>query len=375
MNLGLISMKILHRHILSTHFLFLCMTLIVFTFILLSGSLFKELESLPGNQIVNSGTMIHLFILLMPYILSLSMPMALLAATLMVMGRISADNELTACRACGISFLEVIFPILAIAAILCFFCLYVNCSLAPKARYVFKETIRNTLMDIAIKRPIILLEEGKPTRISEEIVLFIGKKDIKQNTLQDVRVVLKENNKVTQTIFAKTGVISSDINNLKIKILLLNGRIDPEDFRNYGSTFNEHPFDWPISEWLGEQLIKKTSLEDYTFSELWRRRKELKFSVENSDSIILEMNKRVSLSLACVAFVLVGLPLGVQVQRRESSIGLLVSLILTFSYYFMTLFAQGFGSKPHLHPELIIWIPNLIFATTGLYLLLKQNRM
>jgi lipopolysaccharide export system permease protein len=72
---------------------------------------------------------------------------------------------------------------------------------------------------------------------------------------------------------------------------------------------------------------------------------------------------------------MIAIPLGVQVQRRETSIGILVSLILAVLWYFLIVFAQGLKDKPQYYPELILWVPNLLFQLIGGVLLWRQNQV
>ncbi len=371
--------KILHRHILASHLLSLGLTLVVFTFVLLLGNIFKELVDLMANRSVSILTMGHFFVLLLPYILSFSMPMALMAATLLVVGRVSADNELTACRACGVSFFEVALPLFGVAAVLSFVSLYVNCSVAPRTKYLFNRA----LIDIALKQPIALLEQGQWIKDFPGMRLYIGERDIRSNTLRDVRVIMMENHEVTQDIHAQRGAVSIDPQQLILKITLYNARIDqrspdePESIqkRKWGMTVAEYPLALDMTHLINQRRAVK-DIHHYSSVELWKQMRELKSQgAGHPTPHLVELHKRFALSFACIAFVLVALPLGIQTQRREASIGILMSLVLAVFYYFLILFAESFKKSPHLCPEFIVWIPNLIFEGVGLFLLWRQSRI
>ncbi len=371
-------MKILHRYILSSFLLNLAMTLVVFTFVLLLGNIFKDIVALLINRSVGMMTVARFFLLLLPYVLSFSMPMALLAATLLVMGRISADHELTACRACGVSLFEVILPILGMAAVLSFVSLYVNHSLAPRTKYLFNQAF----IDIALKQPIALLEEGQYLRDFDGMVIFIGKRDVHQQTLKDVRVMMMDAGEMTQEIYARRGVVSSDPKLLKLKIVLYDARIDQRDpanpnnleKRKWNMTVAEYPIELDMTKLVDQRRAVK-EVHHYPSGELWKQALELKKSGIHPTPLLVELQKRMVLSMACIAFALVALPLGIQVQRRETSIGVLISLVLAVCYYFLILFAESFKKTPHFYPEVMIWFPNLFFEIVGLYLLWRQSRI
>lgn len=369
-------MRILHRHILVSHLLSLGLTLLVFTFVLLLGNT-RDILSLAANPQVGFPVLAHFLVLLLPYLLSFSMPMALMAATLLVMGRLSADNELIACRACGVSLFEAVLPLFGTAAVLSFVALYVNCSLAPRSKYLFNQA----LIDLALKQPIALLEEGQPIRDFPGMVLFIGKRDMASQTLMDVRVMMMENNEVTQDIHAQRGIVSTDPKQLLLKITLFNARIDQRDplepdniqKRKWAMTVAEYPLELDVTKLVDERRAVKET-HHYGSLDLWEQARELKGLGIHPTPMLVELHKRIALALACLAFVLIALPLGIQVQRRETSIGILISLVLAVFYYFLILFAESFKKSPHLYPEFIIWIPNLIFQVVGLYLLWRQNK-
>lgn len=373
-----LTVKTLHRYILESLLVSVVGTLAVFTAVLLLGNIFKDVVELLANQSVSIWTIAHFFILLLPYVFSLSLPLALLAATLLVMGRLSADHELTAARASGISFFELIVPFLGTAAVLTVISFYINSFLAPATKYEFNQAFIN----IALKRPIALLEEGQYIKDFPDLVIFIGKRDIRKNELYNVRVTTLSNNEMTQEVYAEKGKINIDSKQLKLSIILYNAHInrrDPQDPTNIGKrrwdiTVAEYPVDLDMTKMIDQRRAVKDD-KHYTSWELWIQALELKREGILATPKFVEIHKRAALSMACLSFVLIGLPLGIQVQRRETSIGILISLVLAVIYYFLILCGEGFNRYPNVFPEFVVWIPNLIFQTIGLSLLWKQSRI
>ncbi len=88
-------------------------------------------------------------------------------------------------------------------------------------------------------------------------------------------------------------------------------------------------------------------------------------------ALLVEINTRMGLSFACMAFLLLGSALGIKIHRKESSIGIAVTLLLVFIFYFFIILADSLVAKPELKPHLIVWVPVVVSIVLGLLLLKK----
>ena len=87
-----------------------------------------------------------------------------------------------------------------------------------------------------------------------------------------------------------------------------------------------------------------------------------------------EINKRFSFPFACVAFAIIGVPLGVTAHRRETSVGFAMGLIVAVAYFLFVIIADTLRGNPKVHPELLIWIPNVLFIILGVLLFRRLAR-
>jgi lipopolysaccharide export system permease protein len=95
---------------------------------------------------------------------------------------------------------------------------------------------------------------------------------------------------------------------------------------------------------------------------------------ELASPYLTELQARISFSIAAFTFIVVGLPLAIQTQRRETSWGVVLALVIVGLYYFLGAIGRGLKDYAALYPELIIWTPNILFQAVGFWLFYRANR-
>ncbi len=206
-------MNTLHKYLLRQVLASLLLGMVVFTFVLLIGDGLKEiLPLLIGGQ-VRPGVVLEAIGLLIPFFWVYALPMGLLTATLLVFGRFSADQELTAARASGISLLSLVTPVLLLSLFCCGLSAWINLDLGPRSRVAFKELTVRERADLARLQ----LPERQFIRDIPGYIVYVDKNH--GGDLQGVMVfVLQNGTNVTTTIRAPQGRYKVDAQNKKLDL-------------------------------------------------------------------------------------------------------------------------------------------------------------
>jgi lipopolysaccharide export system permease protein len=389
------QMRTLHLYLTRQMLATLGMTVFVFTLVLLLGNVIKEVLHLVVNRQATIGLALRAIALLVPYVLAFSLPIGMLTAALLVFGRFSADQELTAARASGISLISLITPVLLLSVAVSGLCAWLNCDIAPASRMAYKELLYRA----GVSRPADLLQSNESTPFGDHII-FVGKVHADGTNLDTVIVSqYDKNGQLEELIKGASGTIIPDLAHHQITLNLHN----EYGMHHYSDGWKPLPDSgeatFPIKVEAQAQKAVPLPISDMTFRQLQERCDEIERSMDEPPAkgkdkaepsetqrelsqmtsdmmtpVLVYLNRAASFSFACIGFTLVGIPLGIRGHRRETSVGVATALVLMLIYYSFVVLGQAWADHVERAPYLIVWLPNFIFQAVGAVLLWRANR-
>lgn len=380
-------MKTLHKYLIREILVALLMTVAVFTFVVLLFNVLHEILPLLVRGQVSLWLVLKAVGLLIPFACVYALPMGFITAALLVFGRFSADQELTAARASGISLFSLISPVLLLSLFCCGVSAWFNMDLGPRSRVAYINLRQQVSSELVTAQ----LPEGQIIRDIPGYIIYVDKN--RDGNLENVRILVLEGaTNVSMIIFAPAGRLEEDITNRQIFLHLVQARGLTARGATLAAGQWTSPNLYPTNALVGRS--SKPKISDMTFGQLrdelhsleqlvlpaneeaspgeWHA--QLQEMEKLMEQIRVEMHRQIAFSFACFGFTLVGIPLGIRLHRRETNVGVAIALLLVLVYYAFIMVGEALSARPEFVPHLILWLPNFIFQAVGVVLLWRANR-
>jgi lipopolysaccharide export system permease protein len=394
-------MKIIDKHITKSHFSPFLLALAVLTFVLLMDRLFELI-----NMIIQKKVPIlivsKVFLLSLPYMLTMTIPMSVLVAVIMAYGRLAQDNELTALKSCGIPFIRLLVAPFITGIILTVSLYFFNDRLMPETNHI----VKNLLMDISETKPTLQLKENIFITDFPGYNLLIRRIDPKTSELSNITIYEGKDNSQPRTILASKGQLIAAPQASSLRLELRDGeihQIDPDDPTRYHRiSFKKHLIYLPMDPEIQHQVRTYRSDREMS-SDMMKKaisdiRQQLQpLQIQLKDSIHLsqprmnqlateiknriseirryqvEIQKKISIPVACLVFILIGAPLGIITRKGNLGVSFGLSLGFFILYYIALIGGEELADRQILSPVLAMWAANIVMGTCGIALLIWKN--
>lgn len=201
------------------------------TFLFVVDFLVKILDNVLSKGLPTS-TVVEIFVLNLAWMLSLSIPMAVLVACLMAFGRMSGDQEITAVKAAGVSPLSLMRPVLIVALLLSVLMVLFNNWVLPEANHRSVELMNA----VSRKKPHAFIDAGRLITQFPEVQLWVNHIDPVSGTLYGIQVYELERKGAPRIVYADSATMDYVDNGATLMFRLRSGEthvVDPDDPENY----------------------------------------------------------------------------------------------------------------------------------------------
>ncbi|MGQ0815499.1 MAG: LptF/LptG family permease [Gemmatimonadota bacterium] len=422
-------MRILTRYLLRVH-----IGPFLFALFALTGLLFVNVVARRFPELAGKGlpipVILEVFVLSLPHIIALTLPMAVLVATLYAFSQLAADNEVTALKASGVNLIRLVMPLLAAATVLAAFMLYFNDRILPETNH----DLKLLLMDINRKSPTL--------QMKEQVINEIQTRDMQTRYFLQAAQIDRVSNKLRgvviydlsmagrdRTVYADSGRMAFNREQTDLFLTLYDGSI--EEVKEIAPhQFQRVFFDEQQLMLLGVGNVLERTVEDAYRSDremslgmlsagvdtarkelLLARREARKYAVaavnpalsaappdsaeaafrnasaearmlaarsasaqQRINELQVEWHKKFAIPFACIVFVMIGAPLAIRFPRGGPGMVIAISLLIFGIYYMSLIGGESLGDKGRVQPFWGPWAPNLLFLPWSVWALARVGR-
>lgn len=342
---------------------------IVLGIVLVLGNLFKQIQPLLVDQKAPFGLVLRFVIGVLPLSLMYTVPWGFLTAVLMVFGRMSASHEITSFRVAGLSLVRLSFPVFVIGALLSVLSLYLNVNVVPKA----KASTRELIYEQAARDPGSLLKPGvvqgdfKGNGQEVQKLLIEGKSG---EWLEGFHFHVLPKDKLsgadTTYVHAARAALSVDHEKSQLRLKLVDAYFETRDAQG--------KVEMVFAGEAEPLVIDLKSARERRMRPSLMSNGQIRQQIADDPAMPAttrvklesEIMTRYSFSMACLAFAFVGVPLGLQSHRKDTTRGLMISVLIGTGYFLITMMADQVKSAPV--AIAVLWAPNVLCVLCGLVL-------
>jgi len=352
-------MKIISRHILKEFLKIFLLCIITLVSLYLLIDMFEKLDDLMENN-ASFTEGLKFFLYKTPFIIYQSVPIAVLLATLLSLGILSRNIEITAMKAGGISIIKIISPLIAASVIISILSFIVNEYITPSA---LKEVKAIKRIRIEGKKESASFKQNKLWQWGKGSIYSISHLDSQNGIIYGLTFYEIDNNfniisridaNEAKWIMGKwqiTDGIKRQFHNSAIKTSTVKKEIIP---------IKENPEDLQIADKLADEM---------SFPELKNYIVKLTADGFDATRYIVDLHGKTAFPLINIIMVILGVPFALQTGRHSGiAMGIGISVIIGFSYWIIHAIATSLGYSGLLPPFIAAWSANIIFAAIGVFM-------
>jgi lipopolysaccharide export system permease protein len=304
-----------------------------------------------------------------PSFLVFTVPTSILLGTLLTFGRLSADSEITAFKTSGTSLYQLFVPIVAYALVGCLFTGFLVFYGLPWGNRGF----RAMLYLIAQSKADVEIKERVFNDVFDGLVVYVDKVPVQGKRMEGVLIHDERDKARLNTIFAREAFMINNPATQEVVLRLTDGDIHRFEPRN--NTFQKVRFSaYDLRLELAKTFValgRKLRDHEMSIDEIREKIRQIRARGGETTSLEVELHNRYAIPFACLIFVLIGVPLGIQPRRSGRSHGFIFSILILLAFYISLIAFEMFATRKIIPPLVASWAPYALFTSFGAYLFVK----
>jgi lipopolysaccharide export system permease protein len=358
-------MKIITKYILKEILTPFGITLTVFTLIFILGNLMQLIEMIVQKG-VGIFNVVRLLGYTLPFLMVYIIPMSFFISILLGFLRLASDNEVTALKGSGLSFFQLLPPVLVLSL-----CGTILTGFAAMVAQPWGEhSLKNLLFQVAVVQAKVNLKERVFYNEFKELVFYIQKVH-GDGLLEDVFIYDQREKELPQTIIAKRGWLIPNPRERSLNLRLEDGHIYNVSLNSKSAQtvfFKSYDLFLPLEQIVSDQEKREKSETEMYLPELRERIRHASPNEKKYYNYQIEYYKKFSLPFACLVLGLIAFPLGLQSRVAGRPWAIILGGAVFFIYYLFLSLAFSLGERGALPPVIGLWLPNGIVGLIGMYL-------
>ena len=361
--------SIINRYLLKEMMLPFVLNLVFFTFVFLMTKIL-DITNLIVNYKISMFSVLLILLYSIPRFLSFVIPMSVMMAVLLTFIRLSNDKELVALKAGGVSVYGLIPPVL----VFCVMGVVLSCLITVYGMPWGTVSMKELTFQVAASHADAGLKERTFNDSFKDVMLYINKIDLKKKILKDVFIEDKRSQNIVSTVMAPKGRMFAEPDKLVFHLKLYQGTINQVNLENrsaHSINFDSYDVNLDVKKTLTASKDGPKDEDEMSFRDLKAYLKTFSQQNEQYYTALIELHKKFSIPVACLALGILAVPIGIQSESAKRSTGLGLGMVFFLIYYIMLSAGSVFGETGVYPPMVGMWVPNIVLGGLGLFLLIR----
>jgi lipopolysaccharide export system permease protein len=307
---------------------------------------------------------------ILPYLLVFTLPMAATVGVLLALTRLSEDQEIIALKTSGLSYAQLLPPILGFSLGAALLTLVLTVYGSPWGQ----QATRDLLKEVVQRRADMGIQEQVFNTDFPGLMLFVNRVASSKGDLEGIFIYDQRDAENPQTVYARRGNLSFDQTQETMMLQLSDGEL---------IRWGKDPSRWHTAEFKTYQLplqlfsfaLKGSKSEsEMSLAELRATLAQNPRGSERHNRALVELNQRFSMPLGALLLCLMAMPLGLSPRHHGRTWSLILGLVIFLVYYVVFTASWRLAINARVSPALAPWMANILFVWVALYLWFRTVR-